>query len=77
MEENMWGERCFKRNDEIHGERRMQNGSAFEGNDTSRDACDILNSRMPVIQPRNYVEFHLPVYELGSFVSRNENESFY
>ena len=55
----------------------MQNGSTFEGNDTSRDACDILNSRMPVIQPRNYVEFHLPVYELGSFVSRNENESFY
>lgn len=53
VEENMWGERCFKRNDEIHGERRMQNGSAFEGNDTSRDACDILNSRMPVIQPRN------------------------
>lgn len=41
----MWGERCLKRDDEIHGERRVQNGSAFEGNDTSRDAEDILISR--------------------------------
>ena len=45
VEENMWGERCLKRDDEIHGERRVQNGSAFEGNDTWRDAEDILVSR--------------------------------
>lgn len=46
VEENMWGERCLKRDDEIHGERRVQNGSAFEGNDTSRDAEDLLVSRV-------------------------------
>lgn len=52
VEENMRGERCLERDDEIHGERRMQNGSAFEGNDTSRDAEDSLVSRLLVIQPK-------------------------